>query len=136
MLTNGKRGFIAGYRTGATAVRAPDRSALARQTLGDDALKIEVLRLFNQQIVLYFGVGAGGNRPHEISMGLHTLKGAAQGVGAFALAETVRTAERDYVATQHLDGETLDDIAMAVNEVEAYVDALIETADAAEAMRQ
>ncbi|WP_116653893.1 Hpt domain-containing protein [Pelagibacterium sediminicola] len=119
-----------------STVRPIDLVHLARQTLGDDALKIEVLRLFNQQIVLYFDRVRAAVDPHEISMGLHTLKGAAQGVGAFVLAETVRAAERDYTATQRLDEETLDDIAMAVNEVEAYVSALIETADAAEAMRQ
>jgi HPt (histidine-containing phosphotransfer) domain-containing protein len=114
-------------------VRPIDLVHLARQTLGDDALKIEVLRLFNQQIVVYFERVRAATDPHEIAMGLHTLKGAAQGVGAFALADIVRAAEADYRASERLDEEMLDDIGMAVNEVEAYVSDLIERADAEEA---
>lgn len=112
-----------------STVRPIDLVHLAHQTLGDDALKIEVLRLFNQQIVLYFERVRAASVPHEIDMGLHTLKGAAQGVGAFALADIVRAAERDYAGTGRLDAELLDDIAMAVNEVEAYVEGLIARAD-------
>lgn len=112
-----------------STVRPIDLVHLARQTLGDDALKIEVLRLFNQQIVIYFERVRAATDPHEIAMGLHTLKGAAQGVGAFTLADIVRVAEREYADAGRLDDETLDDIAMAVNEVEAYVGGLIEAVD-------
>lgn len=110
-------------------VRPIDLVHLARQTLGDDALKIEVLRLFNQQIVVYFERVRAATDSHEIAMGLHTLKGAAQGVGAFALADIVRAAEADYRVTGRLDDEMLDDIGMAVNEVEVYVGGLIARAD-------
>ncbi|WP_196257697.1 Hpt domain-containing protein [Pelagibacterium limicola] len=118
-----------------STVRPIDLVHLARQTLGDDALKIEVLRLFNQQIVHYFERVRMATEPHEIAMGLHTLKGAAQGVGAFVLADIVRAAEADYRATGQLDDEMLDDIAMAVNEVQNYVGGLIAQADAG-GMRQ
>ncbi len=118
-----------------STVRPIDLVHLARQTLGDDALKIEVLRLFNQQIILYFDRIRAATDAHEIEMGLHTLKGAAQGVGAFALADIVRAAEADYRTVGHLEEEMLDDIAMAVNEVEAYVSDLVARADAAQ-MRQ
>lgn len=110
-------------------VRPIDLVHLARQTLGDDALKIEVLRLFNQQIVLYFERVRAATDPHEIAMGLHTLKGAAQGVGAFSLAEIVRAAEADYRVWGKLEEEMIHDIGMAVHEVEVYVDGLIERTD-------
>ena len=110
-------------------VRPIDLVHLARQTLGDDALKIEVLRLFNQQIVLYFERVRAATDAHEITLGLHTLKGAAQGVGAFALAEIVKAAEADYRVLGTLDEEIIHDIGMAVHEVETYVEGLIERAD-------
>lgn len=110
-------------------VRPIDLVHLARQTLGDDALKIEVLRLFNQQIVAYSERIRKATDSHEITLGLHTLKGAAQGVGAFALADIARAAEADFRVTGHLDDEMRDDIAMAVNEVEVYVNGLIARAD-------
>lgn len=106
--------------------RPIDLVYLARQTMGDRALESEVLRMFERQVNLYFQRVRTTTDHHELVMGLHTLKGASLGVGAMALAELVRGAERELEAEGSLDPETLDDLAMAVSEVSGYILTLIE----------
>lgn len=105
--------------------RPIDLVHLARQTLGDRSLECEVLRMFERQVNLYFERVRETNDPHELAMGLHTLKGASLGVGAMALAEIVGGAEAEFARTGRIDAETLDDMAMAVSEVSAYIVDLI-----------
>jgi HPt (histidine-containing phosphotransfer) domain-containing protein len=82
----------------AAAQRAIDLDHLNRYTGGDRALNEEILQLFAQQCnatvarleELAAIEGAGGKSWHEAT---HTLKGAARGVGAFALADIAAEAE-------------------------------------------
>ena len=73
-----------------------DLEHLARYTGGDRALDLEVLRLFvGQSSALIADMPAAlaeadGKRWHYIS---HSLKGAARGIGAFALADLAAAAE-------------------------------------------
>jgi HPt (histidine-containing phosphotransfer) domain-containing protein len=119
-------------RTGLDTVRVDrtnrplDLVHLARQTMGDRGLECEVLRMFERQVNLYFERVRATTDPQEIAMGLHTLKGASLGVGAMALAELVRGAETEFRRNGHVDGETLDDMAMAVSEVSAYILSIVE----------
>lgn len=105
--------------------RPIDLVHLARQTMGDRGLECEVLRMFERQVNLYFERLRETRDSHEISMGLHTLKGASQGVGAVALAAQAKAAEAEFRETGRLDEETLDDLAMAVSEVSAYILAIV-----------
>lgn len=112
--------------------RAVDRTSrpidlvhLARQTMGDKALQDEVLRMFETQVNLYFERVRTTNDRHELTMGLHTLKGASIGVGAVALADLARHAEQHLRDHGSVDPEMLDDIGMAVAEVSAYIRGLI-----------
>ena len=81
--------------------RPIDLMHLARQTLGDDGLAGEVLRMFEQQVTRYFERVRTSNDEFEITLGLHTLKGAAQGVGAMALAAQARAAETEFANILH-----------------------------------
>ncbi|WP_404403183.1 Hpt domain-containing protein [Pelagibacterium halotolerans] len=105
--------------------RPIDLVHLARQTLGDKALECEVLRMFDRQVNLYFERVRATTDPDELAMGLHTLKGASVGIGAVSLAGVARAAEVELRETGALDAETLDDMAMAVAEVSAYIQSIV-----------
>ena len=71
-----------------------DTDHLRRQTFDDPALEREVLALFREQLQALpddFGDLPEG----EMREALHRLKGAARGIGAFGLAETIEKLEAD-----------------------------------------
>lgn len=105
--------------------RPIDLVHLARQTLGDRGLECEVLRLFETQVNLYFDRLRAATDDYEITLGLHTLKGAARGVGAVALAEQAAAAEIEYRESGRLEEETLADLGMAVAEVSGYIGSIL-----------
>ena len=76
--------------------RAIDLAHLARYTGGDKALNAEILRLFDGQVSEMVGQLRGilaardAKRWKEVT---HTIKGAARGVGAFAMGEAAAAAE-------------------------------------------
>jgi HPt (histidine-containing phosphotransfer) domain-containing protein len=82
-----------------TEGRPIDFDHLNRYTGGDAALNEQILKLFEDQCVemlekletLAKESGAGTKAWHELT---HTLKGAARGVGAFALADVAAEAEK------------------------------------------
>lgn len=74
--------------------RPVDLVHLARQTLGDHALEEEVLALFVTQLE-NARQRLGGASPQERRIIAHGLKGAARGVGAFAVADCAGTIERE-----------------------------------------
>jgi HPt (histidine-containing phosphotransfer) domain-containing protein len=73
-----------------------DMSHLARYTGGDRALNAEILRLFDGQVSEMVGQLLGlldqrdARKWREVT---HTIKGAARGVGAFAMGEAAAAAE-------------------------------------------
>jgi len=109
--------------------RPLDLNHLARQTLGDAGLQEEVLRLFDQLQHAYFGRLEASTTRNELMVHLHALKGAAVGVGAFALAELARVAEDELRAGAPVNPERVDDIGMAVEETSAYIAALVDRDD-------
>jgi HPt (histidine-containing phosphotransfer) domain-containing protein len=76
-----------------------DLDHLNRYTGGDPALNVEILRLFADQCTTLLARlealanedGAGSKSWHEAT---HALKGAARGVGAFALGDVAAEAEK------------------------------------------
>ena len=81
------------HPTGASSrqIRGPiDLDHLRRQTLGDSGLEMEVLRLFDEMTHVYYGRLESSTTVSDLLANLHTLKGAAAGVGAFGLAELAR----------------------------------------------
>ena len=73
-----------------------DLSHLARYTGGEKALNTEILKLFDGQITEMVGQlrtvlkARDAKRWREIT---HTIKGAARGVGAFAMGDAAAAAE-------------------------------------------
>jgi HPt (histidine-containing phosphotransfer) domain-containing protein len=73
-----------------------DLSHLARYTGGDKALNAEILKLFDDQVSQMVDQLLGvleqrdGRKWREVT---HTIKGAARGVGAFAMGEAAVDAE-------------------------------------------
>ena len=73
-----------------------DLTHLARYTGGDKALNAEILRLFDGQVSEMVGQLLGvleqrdTRRWRQVT---HTIKGAARGVGAFAMGEAAADAE-------------------------------------------
>lgn len=81
---------------GRDAAPALDLVHLSRQTLGDQALEIELLRLFDGQNVQFAARLRAPRRPDDMRARAdlaHTLKGSARAVGAFALGEAAEAYE-------------------------------------------
>ena len=70
-----------------------DRAHLDRMTQGDRALAHEVLRLFDSQAEKQLQAMASASSAKARAEAAHTLKGAARGVGAFAVARTAEEVE-------------------------------------------
>lgn len=98
-----------------------DMEHLSNQALGDANLALEVLRLFDDMTRTYFARLEQSTTVPQLLEHLHTLKGAAMGVGAFGLAELARTAETELRAGQPVNPERIDDIGVAVEEVSAFI---------------
>lgn len=108
--------------------RPIDLVHLARQTLGDPGLEAEVLILFDQMIRTYLERLVSGPGGDETKITLHSLKGAAAGVGANGIAAQSRGAEEELRATGEVSAETLADIGMAIEETSTFIAGLLQQA--------
>ncbi|WP_203294105.1 Hpt domain-containing protein [Maricaulis parjimensis] len=70
-----------------------DRAHLDRYTGGDEALTAELLNLMCDQARRCLGLMETASDETAWTAATHTLKGAARGVGAFALADLCEQAE-------------------------------------------
>lgn len=103
-----------------------DRVHLARQAMGDKGLECEVLRMFDTMSRACFIRLETSTTVDDLLRHLHTLKGAAAGVGAWGIADLARTAEEELRAGGLVNPERIDDIDMAVQECSAYIGELLE----------
>ena len=97
---------------------AVDFAVLERMTGGDDAVSEEVLGLFAQQAAMWapmLDVREEGWRD-----GVHTIRGAAAGIGAGALAEACAAAETAEKAEAPLLDRVRDALDVALADVAAY----------------
>ncbi len=101
--------------------RPIDMVHLSRQTLGDPGLEAEVLRLFDQMVRVYFGRLEASAGSEDQLRHLHTIKGAAAGVGAFSLAQLARAAEDEVRDAGGLTPERIADLGIAVQEVSGFI---------------
>jgi HPt (histidine-containing phosphotransfer) domain-containing protein len=103
---------------------AVDFTVLERMTGGDDAITEEVLGLFAQQAALWsplLDVREDGWRD-----GVHTIRGAAAGIGAGTLAAACQTAEASGKAeAPPLLDRVRDALEIALADVAAYRHALM-----------
>ena len=113
-------------------IRRPiDMEHLSRQTLGDPGLQEEVLRLFDEMSHVYVERLEVSTTVDELLRNLHTIKGAAAGIGAFGLAELARVAEAELRAGAPVNPERIDDLAIAAQEVSAFIGDQLSAAEAA-----
>ena len=105
-------------------VHAIDLVHLARMTLGDPSLEREVLQLFLRQATMLLERMNAAPAPAVRSFA-HTLKGSAQGLGAWqvaAAAEAVESAARERCSDL---AATLTALSSAVAEAKSSIDDLL-----------
>jgi len=102
-----------------------DMSHLARYTGGDRTLNTEILRLFNGQLndmvgqLLTVLQQRDVRRWREVT---HTIKGAARGVGAFAVGEAAAAAEPiDPVLSQDRAIQVIEALRVEGEAVQAFI---------------
>jgi HPt (histidine-containing phosphotransfer) domain-containing protein len=88
---------------------------LARQTMGDKVLEIEVLQMFARQARSCLQDIGSGNAD-QIKAGAHRLKGAASAVGAFKVAESAEAFE-----SRSDDAACMAAVGSAVVEAENFI---------------
>ena len=105
---------------------------LSRQTLGNRALEREVLGLFATQSVIYVDKLRASTVQSDRLAAVHTLKGSAQGIGAWSVVDAaleMEAAERG-LADMPTDEEAQDRLARLIGEVataNAYICTLLGT---------
>lgn len=102
-----------------------DMEHLGRQTMGDPGLEAEVLRLFDQMSQTYFERIEVSTTVPDLLVNLHTLRGAAAGVGAFGLSELARVTETELRNGAPVNPERIEDLHIAVQEVSAFITTLL-----------
>lgn len=101
--------------------RPIDMAHLSKQALGDHGLECEVLRLFDTMSQVYYERLESCTTVDQLLEHLHTLKGAASGVGAWAIADLARTAEDELRGGAPVNPERIDDLGMAVHECSVFI---------------
>jgi len=110
----------------AKAAAPVDLVHLARYTMGDEALEREVLQLFRDHSVTQLEQldAAVGDRKrwHEAT---HGIKGAARGVGAWALATAAEVAELDQVEPSDIHMQHVVELRRHFAEANAFIESLL-----------
>lgn len=106
--------------------RPIDMVHLSKQALGDRGLECEVLRLFDTMSRTYFERLEGSTSVEQLLQHLHTLKGAASGVGAWTIADLARVTEVELQGGAPVNPERIDDLGMAVHECSVFIGELLE----------
>ncbi|KQU50293.1 hypothetical protein ASG72_16850 [Bosea sp. Leaf344] len=101
---------------------AIDLVHLARQTGGDLALERELLALFSQQCVRHLRTIHNGADETARMEAAHTLKGAAQAIGAWQVAEAAARIEQRLLGRGARVAEVeMDALALAAAEARAAI---------------
>lgn len=97
-----------------------DREHFEAATFGDRTLQREVLELFDAQAAKLLAV-IGASEGTARGEAAHTLKGAARGIGAFAVADAAEAIERGMSV---LDARLADRVTQARTAAAALIAAL------------
>ena len=103
------------------AMRPIDLVHLAKQCLGDENLEYEILRLFDTTVRTYFQRLELAASYDDLAINLHSIKGAASGVGAWTIADLAKAAEVEMQAGRPLNPERIADLGMAIEEVRTFI---------------
>lgn len=102
-------------------MRPVDLVHLAKQCLGDENLELEVLRLFDKTIATYFDRLKLASTFDDLAINIHSIKGAAAGVGAWAIADQSKAMEEELRSGSPIRSERIDDLGVAVEEVRDFI---------------
>lgn len=114
-----KADAVAEVRT--RTARPVDLVHLAKQCLGDEALEMEVLRLFDTTIRDYYARLKLAANFDDLALILHSIKGAAGGVGAWTVAELAKAMEHEIRSGRPLSQEKIDDLGLVVEDVREFI---------------
>lgn len=106
-------------------MRPVDLVHLAKQCLGDEALELEVLRLFDTTIRDYYGRLKDAASFDDLALVLHSIKGAAGGVGAWAVADLAKAMEHEMRNGRPLTEERIDDLGLVVEDVRNFIGRMV-----------
>ena len=98
-----------------------DLAHLARQTLGDQSLEQEILRLFHTQSAIYGERVANACDRSSCQEAAHTLKGSARGIGAWSVASAAEKVEK----APRTDKGSIADLQQAIDETRSYINSLL-----------
>jgi HPt (histidine-containing phosphotransfer) domain-containing protein len=101
-----------------------DMDHLARYTGGDATLNAEILRLFEAQtneLVAKLRAILDARDAKSWKEVTHTIKGAARGVGAFALAEAAANCERVDLADRGNASAAIDALETHTDAVQTFI---------------
>lgn len=103
---------------------AVDLEHLARYTGGDATLNAEILRLFDSQaseLVVRLRAILESRDAKSWKEVTHTIKGAARGVGAFALADAAAQCERIGLDDQRTAALAIDRLDVEAEAVQRFI---------------
>ena len=103
------------------SMRPIDLVHLAKQCLGDEGLELEILRLFDTTVKTYLARLEQATSFDDLIMSLHSIKGAASGVGAFTVSDLAKACETELQAARPLHPERIADLGMAIEEVRTFI---------------
>ena len=101
---------------------AIDLAHLRRMTLGDAALEREVLSMFSAQALRLAGAIAA--EPADVGALVHTLKGSARAIGAFAVGDAAAHLET-LIRSGGDRAEALSELDDAVTLARAAIEAML-----------
>ncbi len=105
--------------------RPIDLVHLSGQSLGDDGLRDEILRIYADQAQRHLARLEASTSVEQLLQNLRTLRLAATGVGAVTVRDLALVAEQELRAGAPVNPERIDDIAMAVAECDAFIATLV-----------
>ena len=106
-------------------MRPVDLVHLAKQCLGDEGLELEVLRLFDTTIKDYYGRLQMAASFDDLTLVLHSIKGAAGGVGAWAVADLAKAMEHEIRNGRPLTQERIADLGLVVGDVRDFIGRMV-----------
>ncbi len=106
-------------------MRPVDLVHLAKQCLGNEALELDVLRLFDQTMGTYFERLRLAATFDDMAITIHSIKGAAAGVGAWAIAEQAKGIEADLRDGFAIRSERIDDLGLVIEEARDFISRML-----------
>lgn len=99
---------------------------LGRQTMGKKSLEIEILKLFKSQIEIHLAQLATLEDGAQLRVRLHTIKGAAHGVGAIEVGQLAAKAEKELMTNGAVQPGAIDRLRQALQETANFITDLLE----------